>query len=152
MNFLPVSIRIAGKKILIIGGGSVGLHKASLLARFTDEICIISPEFHKQFNALPVRQIKKSYERSDLEGAFLVYICTENEALNVRIKRDAEEMGILASVCDNPLLCDFVSPAICKEGDISVAVSSDAKNVRQAIDIRDQIRQLIVEGRIKISG
>jgi siroheme synthase-like protein len=150
LNFLPVNIRITGKKILIIGGGKVGFHKASLLSRFTDEISIISPEFHEDFNTLPFRQIKKTYDRNDLQGVFLAYICTENEVLNIRIKRDAEEMGILASVCDNPLLCDFISPAICLEGYISIAVSSDGKDVRKAIAVRDRIRRLMAEGLIKI--
>ncbi|MDR1865283.1 MAG: bifunctional precorrin-2 dehydrogenase/sirohydrochlorin ferrochelatase [Bacteroidales bacterium] len=143
LNFLPVAINIAGKKIVIIGGGKVGFHKASLLSRFTDRACIISPEFHEGFDELPFIRIRKNYDKDDLQGAFLVYICTENEALNARIKRDAESLGILASVCDNPRLCDFVSPAIHREGNISIAVSSNAENVRRSIRVRDQIRELL---------
>lgn len=140
MKFLPININIEGKKILIIGGGRVGLHKATILHRFTDEATVISPDFKEGFEELPFTLIKKEYEATDIDGAHLIYICTENHDLNARIKKDAEERGILASVCDNPALCDFTSPAIFKDGDLMVAVSSNAKDVHRSMSIRDAIR------------
>lgn len=137
--FLPVSVNITNKKILIIGGGKVGYHKATILSGFTDNVTVISPGFQEGFEGLPFTQVKKEYEKKDLEGVFLVYICTENEALNVRIKNDAETLGVLASVCDSPELCDFISPAIYKNGHVTIAVSSNARNVRQSIAIRNKI-------------
>ncbi|MDR0697844.1 MAG: bifunctional precorrin-2 dehydrogenase/sirohydrochlorin ferrochelatase [Tannerella sp.] len=143
LMFLPVSVNITNKKILIIGGGKVGYHKATILRGFTDNVTVVSPEFQEGFEGLPFTLVKKEYGKEDLEGMFLVYICTENEALNVRVKNDAETLGILASVCDNPELCDFISPAICKNGNVTIAVSSNARNVRRSIAIRDRICDLI---------
>ncbi|MDR1121965.1 MAG: bifunctional precorrin-2 dehydrogenase/sirohydrochlorin ferrochelatase [Dysgonamonadaceae bacterium] len=149
-SFLPISINIAGKKILLIGGGNVAFHKASLLLRYTNDVTVIAPEFHAGFDALPFRLIKKKYEPDDLNGAFLVYLCTENEELNVKIKSACENRKILTSVCDNPQLCDFVSPAIYKEDYVSIAVSSNAQNVRQSIAVRDQIQKLAADGVLQI--
>lgn len=140
LNFLPININIEGKRILIIGGGRVGLHKAQILARFTDRATVISPEFREGFDELPFTLVKKSYEPKDLEGAFLIYICTEDGELNRQIKHDAEERGVLASVCDSPALCDFTSPAIFRKDSLTVAVASDAKDVRRSMRIRDAIR------------
>jgi siroheme synthase-like protein len=148
LNFLPIAINITGKRVLIIGGGKVGYHKASILHRFSDSGIIISPQFHAGFDSLPFERIQKEYDKKDLEGAFLVYVCTENEELNAQIKRDAEELGILTSVCDNPVLCDFVSPAIYKNGHVNVAVTSNARDVYQSIHVRDQIHQLVEKGEI----
>jgi siroheme synthase-like protein len=144
--FLPVSINITDKKILIIGGGKVGYHKAAILSRFTDKVTVISPGFHEAFASLPFELVEKRYERRDLTGAFLVYVCTEDEELNARVKKDSEELGILASVCDNPVSCDFISPAIYKEGDVTISVSSNARDVRRSINIRDQVQKLSAEG------
>lgn len=150
LNFLPVSINITNRKILIIGGGKVGYHKASVLNRFTSKATVISPQFHEGFNSLPFELVKKEYQKEDLTGIFLVYICTENEELNAQIKRDAEMSDVLASVCDNPSLCDFISPAIFKSSNITIAVSSNARNVRQSLNIRNQIKNLIEEGKISL--
>jgi siroheme synthase-like protein len=141
--FLPVSLQIAGKKLVIVGGGNVALHKANLLRRFTDEAEVIAPAFHPGFDNLPFRQIKKEYEPAALDGAFLVYICTGNAELNASIKSECERRGLLASVCDNPRLCDFISPAIYKAGEVTISVSSNARNVKQSIKIRDRIGQLV---------
>jgi siroheme synthase-like protein len=143
--FLPISVNITGKRILIIGGGRVGFHKATVLSRFTDKATVISTRFHDGFGDLPFELVNKEYTPADLKGAYIVYICTENEALNASIKRDAENAGILASVCDNPQLCDFISPAIHKRGNITIAVASNAQNVRQSIAVRDRIAQLCDE-------
>jgi siroheme synthase, N-terminal domain len=150
LTFLPISINITGKKIVIVGGGKVGYHKASILSRFTDKATVISPRFREEFDTLPFKLIKKEYSQEDLDGAFLVYICTENEELNAQIKKDAESKGVLASVCDSPQLCDFVSPAILKHDNISIAVSSNAQNVRQSISIRNRINELIERGDLGI--
>jgi siroheme synthase-like protein len=150
MVFLPISINITDKKIVIIGGGKVAFHKATILSRFTSEATVVAPEFHPEFETLPFQLIQKEYEANDLNEAFLVYICTGNETLNVKIKTDCESRGILASVCDNPSLCDFVSPAIYKAENMTVAVASNAQNVRQSIDVRNQIKILVENKTLKL--
>lgn len=104
---------------------------------------MISPQFKDGFEALPFTLIRKEYEPSDLDGALLVYVCTENSELNQQIKRDAEQRHVLASVCDNPPLCDFTSPAIYKDGDLTIAVASNAKDVHLSMRIRDAIKSNI---------
>ncbi len=150
LQFLPISINITDQKILIIGGGKVAYHKATILHRFVEHATVLSPDFHDGFADLPFTQIRKRYEPADLAGAFLVYICTENKSLNAEIKQACLDRGILASVCDNPSLCDFISPAIYKEDQVTIAVSSNARDVHQSIGIRNQIKELIEQGLLNI--
>lgn len=151
MNFLPISINVTNKKILLIGGGKVATHKASIIARFiTDNVTVISPDFTSEIRQLPFTFIKKNYDKNDLKDFFLVYVCTGDHELNRQIKTDAEELGILTSVCDAPLLCDFVSPAIFKQEHLTIAVSSNAQNVYQSIAVRDRIAKLTDDGILQL--
>ena len=150
LQFLPISIKVTNKKILLIGGGKVATHKGSIMARFVDNVTVIAPEFTEDILKLPYTFIQKEYEKSDLEGFFLVYVCTGNHELNEQIKFDAEELGILTSVCDAPMLCDFVSPAIHKEGHLTISVGSNAQDVYKSVDVRNQITELIKNGTILI--
>jgi len=151
MNFLPISINITNKKILLIGGGKVATHKASIIARFvTENVTVISPNFTQEIKLLPFTFIEKTYEKNDLKDYFLVYVCTGDHELNRQIKADAEELGILTSVCDAPLLCDFVSPAIFKQEHLTIAVSSNAQNVYQSIAVRDRISKLTDDGILQL--
>ena len=151
MNFLPISINVTNKKILLIGGGKVATHKASIIARFiTDNVTVISPDFTSEIRQLPFTFIQKNYDKNDLKDFFLVYVCTGDHELNRQIKADAEEQGILTSVCDAPLLCDFVSPAIFKQEHLTIAVSSNAQNVYQSIAVRDRIAKLSDDGILQL--
>lgn len=150
LQFLPISINVTNKNILLIGGGKVATHKGSIMARIVSNVTVISPDFTDEIRQLPFTFIEKKYEKTDLEGFFLVYVCTGNHELNTRIKADAEELGILTSVCDAPMLCDFVSPAVHKEGHVTISVGSNAQNVYQSVAIRNQIIQLITDGVLKI--
>ncbi|MEA4976857.1 MAG: bifunctional precorrin-2 dehydrogenase/sirohydrochlorin ferrochelatase [Paludibacter sp.] len=151
MNFLPISINVTNKKILLIGGGKVATHKATIIARFiTDNVTVISPDFTSEIRQLPFTFIQKNYDKNDLKDFFLVYVCTGDHELNRQIKADAEELGILTSVCDAPLLCDFVSPAIFKQEHLTIAVSSNAQNVYQSIAVRDRIAKLSDDGILQL--
>lgn len=149
--FLPIALNVTGKKILLIGGGKVATHKAQLIYRHLSDVTVVSPEFSDEMLKLPFTFVQKEYAATDLNGFFLVYVCTGNRELNHQIKQDAEKAGILTSVCDDPMVCDFVSPAIHQSGHINIAVTSNAQDVMQSIHIRNQITKLIENGTIHLT-
>ena len=73
----------------------------------------------------------------------MLYSCTNNETLDKQIAQDGREAGVLVNIHDNPALCQFVSPAIYRDGNISVAVSSNAENVYEAIRLRNLIQEYL---------
>ena len=150
LQFLPISINVTNKKILLVGGGKVATHKGTIMARFVTNVTVISPDFTDEIKKLPYTFIQKEYESTDLEGFFLVYVCTGNHVLNAQIKADAEALGILTSVCDAPMLCDFVSPAIHKQEHVTISVGTNGRNAMQAVEIRNQITTLFENGTLNI--
>ncbi len=141
MIFLPISINVTNKKILVVGGGRVACHKIELLEKFTTNLTVVALNVCDAIKVKGYIFKEKLYEKSDLQGAFLVYACTNNNEVNQQIKVDAESFGVLVNVVDNPGLCDFISPAIFKRGNITVAVGSNGQEVRRAIAIRDKIKE-----------
>ncbi len=81
MDFLPVSVRINGRSILIVGGGKVATHKAQILHRFTDQATVIAPEVSDALKQLPFTVIERPFEEGDLEGVQLLFVCTGDAAL-----------------------------------------------------------------------
>ncbi len=152
LQFLPISINVTNKKILLVGGGKVATHKGTIMARFVNQVTVVAPEFTPEIKQLPFTFIEKEYDKGDLEGFFLVYVCTGNHELNAQIKADAQSLGILTSVCDAPMLCDFVSPAIHKEGNVTISVGTNGQNAYQSVAIRNQISELIKESKISLDA
>lgn len=141
--YLPISINLINKKVLIIGGGKVALHKLKTILLFTDNITVLAPDMLDEMKDKNVDFIEAEYKKELLDGYFLVYACTNNREINKCIKYNANAKGILVNVADNLDLCDFISPAVYKNGCISVSVSSAGKNVKEAIKIRDKIAETL---------
>ena len=143
MDFLPINIRITDARILIVGGGRVATHKATILSRFTSAVTVIAPQVSDDIKALPFLWEERDFVEGDLDGVTLLYVCTDNHQLNHSIHTQARKRGILTSVCDSPAECDFTSPAIYRDGNLTVSVASDAKDVRRSISVRDRIASLL---------
>jgi len=140
---MPISIDVADKKILLIGGGKVAIHKIDSLKNYANNIVVIAKEVDEKIKEAGYFYIEKEYEVSDLEGSILVYACTNIRRLNQKIKDDAHKLGKLVNVVDKPDECDFVSPAIYRNKNISVAVSSNGQNVYKSIEVRNAIRNFL---------
>jgi len=141
--FLPINIRIDDKKILFIGGGNIAMHKLLTVEKYTSNITILSPAIHDDLKGKGFTEIYKEYEKSDLNGFFLVYACTNNIEVNRRIKADAEICKILVNVVDNRELSDFISPAVFKQDEMTVAISSNGQNVKKSVEWRDKIKAIL---------
>ncbi|MBK8806650.1 MAG: uroporphyrinogen-III C-methyltransferase [Bacteroidales bacterium] len=146
MNFLPISINIENKKILMIGGGKVAYHKIILLQRFTSNITVIAKEVAENVRKTGATIIEKSYEKTDLSDFFLVFAATNNTLLNKQILNDGHEQKILVNVVDNPAFCDFVSPAIYRKNNMTVAVGSNGEDVYKSITWRNKIHDVFEYG------
>lgn len=141
MAFIPVNLNIKNKRILVVGGGKVALHKLRTITRFTRTITIVAPKILDEIARLRLRVIRKAYSKNYLKGVFLVYACTNDRAVNKRIRRDAHSYGILVNVADDTKLCDFISPAVYKKGAMVVSVSSEGRDVKGAVALRDRIKR-----------
>ncbi len=142
-TFMPIAIDVADAQIVIVGGGRIGLHKAQLLSQWTSSATVVAEKLDEGFSRLPFRTKQKRYEVADLQHATIVYACTENAKLNQQIKRDARARGAIVSVCDDAAQCQFISPAIMRTGDVSVAVTSNGTDVYRSIRIRNRLRELL---------
>jgi siroheme synthase-like protein len=142
-NFLPISIDISDQKILIIGGGRNALKKIRILQRFNANIEILAEHIIDEILTSGIPWTRKSYQKNDLKGYLLVYSCTNNEILDRQIAIDGKEAGVLVNIHDNPSLCRFVSPAIYQDGNIRVAVSSNAEDVYESIRLRNLIQEYL---------
>src|SRR2546430_2505510 len=99
-NYYMACLDLEGRRCLVVGGGSVGLEKASGLLASGAQVTVVSPEVHDDLRALGVEWRPHRYRKSDLRGAFLVIAATSDRTVNERVHRDAEERGMLCNVAD----------------------------------------------------
>ncbi|PKM50600.1 MAG: siroheme synthase [Firmicutes bacterium HGW-Firmicutes-7] len=123
--YLPVMLAIEDKKIVIIGGGKVALHKAEKLIYFGGRVTIISPEFVDEFYQLKqVQLVQGTYEKSLINSAFLVIVATSDRLLNAKIHEDCKEQNILCNVVDDKEQSEIIFPASLKRGELIISAST----------------------------
>ncbi len=139
-NFLPIAIDIANQKILIVGGGQSAYSKLKILQRHNAEVEILAIDVCDEIKNSGVKYIEAPYHKKYLKDYLMLYSCSNNEELDRQIVKDCREEKLLVNIHDKPSRCQFVSPAIYRHGNISVAVSSNGENVYESIRIRNLIK------------
>ena len=139
-NFLPISIDIAGERILIIGGGQSAWSKLQILKRFNAEVDVLALDICDEIRNSGVKFRQKAYEKEDLRGYLMLYSCSNNPELDRQIVQDGKAMGVLVNIHDQPALCRFISPAIYKNGIMTVAVGSNGQSVHESIRLRNYLQ------------
>ena len=71
---------------------------------------------------------------------------TADNAVNRRVKRDADLRNLLCNVADVPELCSFILPAVHRQGPIAVAVSTGGASPALAQRIRTDVAALVGHG------
>lgn len=134
----PLFVDLTGKKAVVIGGGTVGLRRAEVLARFGAEVTVISPALSRTMEG--IRHIPRKYAPGDLEGVFLAIAATDDPQVNAAARQEARRLGILFNRSDRPADCDFFFPAVCEGAGMVAGLAGDGtdhgKTARTAREIR----------------
>lgn len=147
MQYLPIGINLAGKRVLIVGGGSVALRKIETLEQYTHDLWVLAPAIRDEIrNRTWINTVEREYRQNDLDGFFIVIAATDDKDLNLTIAGDARQYGSLVSVASDPIAGDFISPAVYNNGNMSVAVSSDGLDVKKSVRWRNRIARFCSEG------
>jgi precorrin-2 dehydrogenase/sirohydrochlorin ferrochelatase len=149
MGYYPVFLDIAGKPVVVIGGGQVALRKAASLLEAGAQVTVVSPALHPDLEALVaagrVGHISREYTSGDLEGHVLAIVCTDNRSLNAAVAREGRRRGVWVNAVDDPANCDFIMPSIVRRGDIIVAVSTSAASPAMARKLREDLEEFLSE-------
>jgi len=165
-------LNLAGKHCVIIGGGTIAQGKIGALLQAGCQITVISPDatpgIRQAAQRGDVAWLERTYQRGDLEGAFIGVAATNVWHVNREIFEEAEELGVLLNVVDDPDLCSFIAPSIVKREPVTMAISTGgaspalARKLRETLanaealewadlaDVLAQARRIIKEKRVAI--
>ncbi|PEG09086.1 precorrin-2 dehydrogenase [Bacillus wiedmannii] len=138
----PLTVRVEKKRVVVIGGGKVAGFKIIPLLKQGADIVVISPELDANLVKLveekQIRWYQREYEKSDIQGAFLVVAASSDALLNEQIAEDSTE-NQLVNVITNPESGNVHFPAAIHRGLLNLAVSTGGASPKLAKKIRDDI-------------
>ena len=134
-HLFPVFLKLEELRLLIIGGGNVGLEKLHAVihnapATHVKLVAVSITEAVKQFAAKHknIKLVEKEFETSDLQDIDLVILAIDNKDESKRISEEVKKKGLLVNVADKPELCDFYLGSIVKKGNLKIAISTNGKS------------------------
>lgn len=128
MKYLPIYLDMHGKPCLIVGGGPVAARKADLLHKSGAVIHVVAPEHSgemtRHIETGKVEFYTREYQSADLDGMYLVFACTDSQALNEQIAAECEQRQIPANLANATDKCGFIMPSIIDRSPVQIAVST----------------------------
>ena len=76
MAQFPVNLNLAGRPVLVVGGGRIAHRKVQQLLMAEAHVTVLAPSIIDELRALPVAVIEREYERGDVNGHRLVITAT----------------------------------------------------------------------------
>lgn len=139
----PVSLVVAGKRCVVVGGGSVAVRKVTGLLEAGAEVLVVAPDICEQIRALPVERAERPYRRGDLDEAWLVIAATDDTEVNRQVAADGHDARVWVNAADDPEACAFTLPAVLRRGPVTVSVSTGGHSPALAGWLRDQVADLL---------
>ena len=131
----PAFLKLENLRVLLVGGGNVGLEKLTAILRNSPEtaVTVISITMLAELRELAagyprIRLMERAYAEADLDAHDIVFAATDDPALHRVIKAAARQRRLLVNVADTPALCDFYLSSVVVKGQLKVAVSTNGKS------------------------
>lgn len=147
MALFPLFIELSGRRVLIVGGGRLALHKAKMLSPYGAELTAVAPEFCTELEAMEgLTLTRRAFEPGDVEGAEIVIAATDERDVNRTVSALCRERGIPVNVVDELSECSFVFPALLRRGALSAGVTTAGCSPTAAAWARDRLDEALPEG------
>ena len=147
MDYLPIFLKLAGRRCVVVGGGQVAARKAGLLLEAGAAVTVVAPQRCEALAALVlagrIEHRAEAFSAAALDGAALVIAATDERAVNAEVSRLAQAQRIPVNVVDDPELCSFILPAIVDRSPLLVAVSSGGASPVLSRLLRARLETLI---------
>jgi uroporphyrin-III C-methyltransferase/precorrin-2 dehydrogenase/sirohydrochlorin ferrochelatase len=143
LNTFPVSYKVQGQRIVIVGGGEEALNKARLALKTTASVVIISDSKSlKNFDLGGLEIVRFREDSALLDNTALVFIAETGPNAEF-IKAEARKRGIPVNVVDVPEECDFYTPSIIDRAPLTIAVSTEGDAPVLARLVRAKIEAML---------
>ncbi|MCV7261339.1 uroporphyrinogen-III C-methyltransferase [Mycobacterium shimoidei] len=139
-------LRLAGKKVVVVGGGNVAQRRLPLLVASGADVHVIAKSATRAVEAMPrITLSSREYRDGDLDGAWYAIAATDDPEVNAAVVAEADRRRIFCVRADIAVEGSAVTPASFEYAGLSVGVLAGGEHRRSAA-IRSAIREALQQG------
>lgn len=145
----PAGLRLAGRKVVVVGGGHVAQRRVPALLAAGAVVTVVSPAVTPAIEGLAgageVTWVGRGFQAADLDGAWYVIAATDVRMVNEEVTRAAEERRVFCVRSDDAGRATAWTPAVGRHAGVTVAVLG-SRRPRRSAAVRDQIVSALRDG------
>jgi len=143
----PVGLRLAGRRVVVVGGGHVAQRRVPALIGAGADVLLVSPEVTPALEGLAgeVTWLQRRFELADLEDAWYVVAATDDPVTNALVSEECERRRIFCVRADDAAGGTAWTPAVGRHGGLTVAVLAN-REPRKSAGVRDEIMTALRDG------
>ena len=140
----PIFLRLAGRAVVLVGGGRVAATKIEGLLRGGAKVTVVAPEIRSELEREGVTLVRREFEASDLDGAWFA-VAAGTHAVNRQVAEAAEERRIFVNAVDDPPSASAYAGGVFRRGNLTVAISTNGDAPALAGLLREGLEALVPE-------
>jgi siroheme synthase-like protein len=138
----PIFLRLAGRPVVLVGGGRVAATKLEGLLRGGARVKVVAPEIRSELEREGVTLLRREFEASDLDGAWFA-VAAATPAANRQVADAADERRIFVNAVDDPASASAYAGGVFRRGNLTVAISTDGDAPALAGLVREGLEALV---------
>jgi uroporphyrin-III C-methyltransferase / precorrin-2 dehydrogenase / sirohydrochlorin ferrochelatase len=145
MSLFPIFVKLQGRLVVVVGGGSIAAGKIPGLLQARAQVRVVAPQINAEIaewaRTAEIEWIAREFASGDLEGIHLVVAATSLPNVNAAVFEEAETSGVLCNAVDDIANCHFYYGSIVQRGDLQIAISTNGKSPALAQRLRKELEQ-----------
>lgn len=147
MQTFPMFLRMAGRDVVIAGGGEQAAQKCRLMLKTEAKIRVIAPELDEELEVLAgegliIHDTGRPTPDS-FADASLVFVASGCPGLDAALHALAKEAGALVNVVDQPALCDAITPSLVDRDPVVIAIGTEGTAPVLARQLKTRVEEML---------
>jgi siroheme synthase-like protein len=138
----PIFLKLAGRRVLVVGGGPVAASKLRGLLDAEATVVVVAPDVIPEIAAAPVEILRRPFVPEDLEGSSFV-VAAAPPAVNREVAAAAHPRGLFVNAVDDMENATAYMGAIVRRAGVTIALSTDGEAPALAGLMREALEALL---------
>ena len=148
-TLFPLFLDLRGRRVLVVGGGSVAARKVTALLEAQADVALVAPALDATLAPLVrmqrITHLGATFAPHQLDDAWLVIAATDDPLVNRAVAEAASARRLWVNVVDDAELASAQLPARVQRGPLQIAISSGGAAPMLARHLREQLESQLDE-------
>lgn len=147
MKTFPMFLQMAGRRVVIVGGGEQAAQKTRLILKTEARVEIWAPKLDPELSSL-VAEGRIAHQTGPItpdtfSDTALVFIASGCPGIDMALHALAKAGGATVNVVDQPQLCDAITPSIVDRDPVVVAIGTEGTAPVLARQIKTKLEEAL---------